>query len=419
VAPLPVFRPDDPRQPHDEAKLAELGIRAFESQRLKLYTDIDAEIARTLPPLVDPLYDALEAYFGPLPPDRQGRDFQMTGYLIGDEQLFREAGLIPENLPAFNHGRHRANEFWLRDQVYDFYRRHLLFHEVTHCVMTFLPDTQTPVWYMEGMAEHFGTHRIDADGQPSFGVMPTSPDDSAGWGRITLIRKEFAADRPKNIPDVFALQPADYLEPEAYAWSWGLCHFLATHPRYRDRFQQLGREGRGPQFVRNMAELYADDARDLATEWMLFVINLQYGYDVERAAIDFQQGEPLADEPRTVSVASDRGWQSSGVLLEQGRSYTLAATGQITLADEPKPWTSEPPGVSIRYSEGQPLGLLLACLRAAEPEAGETMHRVLPIARGRTFEAPVTGTLYLRINDAWGELADNRGTYSVTITRED
>jgi hypothetical protein len=415
TAPQSVYRPEDPRVPHDDAALAAVGIRAYESKRLKLYTDIDPELAQSLPTSVNPLFDALEAYFGPLPPARDGSDFQMTGYLLKEERVFREAGLIPLDLPPFNHGRHRANEFWLRDQEYDYYRRHLLMHEVTHCVMTYLPDTQTPVWYMEGMAEYFATHRI-VDGRFQFGIMPASPEEVAGWGRITLIRQAFADNRAKNVADVFALQPVEYQDPEPYAWSWALCHFLATHPRYRNRFQQVGREARGPQFMPRLADAYTPDGRELATEWTLFVIHLQYGYDVERSAIDFRSGEPLTEPARTATVAADQGWQSSGIKLEKGKSYNVSATGRFTLADEPKPWVSEPQGISIRYADGHPLGLLLGCLRADDIALGETMLRVLPIGRERTFVAPVTGTLYLRLNDSWSELADNRGEATVAVS---
>jgi len=89
--PQPVYRPDDLRQQHDDARLAEAGIRVYESERLKLYTDIDAEIARTLPPLMDAVYLAWVEYFGELPAARDGSPFQLTGYVIRDESLFREA----------------------------------------------------------------------------------------------------------------------------------------------------------------------------------------------------------------------------------------------------------------------------------------------------------------------------------------
>ena len=143
AAPQQVFRPNDPRAPHDDRKLAALGIRLYESKRLKLYTDIDPAVAATLPPVIDQAYDALVKYFGPLPPDRARTEFQMTGYLIKDDQLFREVGLIPEDLPRFEHGRHRRTEFWMREQKYDYYRRPLLIHEATHCFMTVMPESES------------------------------------------------------------------------------------------------------------------------------------------------------------------------------------------------------------------------------------------------------------------------------------
>ena len=98
--PQPIHRPDDQRPKHDDRRLAEVGIRLYESKGLKLYTDIDAEVARTLPPVIDAVYLAWGEYFGKLPPDLIDSEFQMTGYLIRDEALFREANLVPEDLPT-------------------------------------------------------------------------------------------------------------------------------------------------------------------------------------------------------------------------------------------------------------------------------------------------------------------------------
>ena len=420
--PAPIHRPDDQRPKHDDRRLAEAGIRLYESKRLKLYTDIDAEAARTLPSVIDAVYPAWVEYFGELPPDRAGSEFQMTGYLIRDEALFREAGLVPEDLPMFEHGRHRRNEFWMREQKYDYFRRHLLIHEATHCFMTFMPGVDAPVWYIEGMAEYFATHRIEPDGSVSFRVMPTSPEDFAGWGRIKAIRDEFSAESAKSIRDLIAMQPTQFLKPEPYAWSWALCQFLDAHPRYRERFRKLGGHLQGSAFPREFAAAFHDDTRDLNTEWLLFVAHLQYGYEATRAAIDFQPGTPLTtDRPsHRLDIEADRGWQSSGVLLEAGQSYEIAASGRITLADQPKPWESEPQGITFRYFDHRPLGLLVGCLRAEEGDAGgenEPMLKVIEIGRGRSFQVPLTGTLYLRLNDAWNSLRDNRGRVSVEIGR--
>jgi hypothetical protein len=416
AAPLPVYRPNDLRPKHDDARLEALGIHVWESKRLKLYGDLPEEQGAVLPPLVDQLYDALEAEFGALPPARDGGDFQMTGYLIRDDALFRETGLIPDNLPPLNHGRHRANEFWLRDQEFDYYRAHLLLHEATHAFMTFMPDTQSPVWYLEGMAEVFGTHRALPDGRIEFGVMPDRPEAYAGWGRITLVRREFAADRVRQIPEIIGWGPEDFFQPESYAWCWSLAHFLRQHPRYRARFQALGREDRGTRFAARFRELFGPDTADLSTEWALYITNLQYGYDVARAAIEFQPGQPLAVQATaTVDIHADRGWQSSRVEVVAGETYRITATGQVTLANEPRPWVSEPRGVTIDYVDGQPLGKLLAAIRSTAPSPVETMLRVLPVGPAATFTAPLTGTVYLRVNDGWDRLADNRGAYRVTI----
>lgn len=421
AAPQIVYRPDDQRAKHDDDKLAALGIHRYESKRLVLYTDIPEDQAKPLPDLIDAAYDALSDYFGRLPPARDGREFQMTGYLLRNEQRFREADLIPDDLPTFEHGRHRRNEFWMRDQEFDYYRRHLLIHEATHCVMTYLPDTRAPVWYLEGMAELFGTHRLLPDGTFEWGVMPDTPENFAGMGRITLIRQDYAKDGALNINQVMALRPEAYLEPSPYAWSWALCHFLARHPRYRDRFREMGQYLQGSQFAPALQERFEADVRNLETEWALFTVNLQYGYDFDRSVIEFHAGDPLTDgEPqREVRVRADRGWQSSRVLLEAGQDYEVSATGQFTLAQQPKPWISEPQGVSIRYFDGSPLGELQGCLRREDGTAGEpeTMLKVLSIGRGQRLIAPVTGTLYLRLNDSWSELADNTGEVRVSIRR--
>ena len=98
----------------------------------------------------------------------------------------------------------------------------------------------------------------------------------------------------------------------------------------------------------------------------------------------------------------------------------MTATGRFTLAREPKPWISEPQGVSIRYWKGRPLGLLLATVHSrttdGDPDSSHE-YRDIPIGPAAEFVAPVTGTVYFRVNDSWSELADNEGTLTVTVTR--
>lgn len=424
VPPERIVRPADRRPRHDDARLADAGVRVFESKRLKLYTDIDAEVARPLPAVIDQLYVALEAYLGPLPPDVAGSDFQISGFLIRDMALFRELGLLPEDF-TIEHGAQRRNEFWMRDQEFDYYRRHLLIHEATHCFMNFMPGVDAPLWYLEGMAEYFGAHQLHGQAPATFREMPTSPQDFAGFGRISIIRKDVAANKPLTIPAIMALTSSDFVAPDPYGWSWGLCAFLDGNPRYHERFQKLGGFTQGTQFVRVFTESFAADQRELATEWRLFLCNLQYGYDIARAAIDFKPGETLKDDQavQTFTIEAARGWQSSQVLLEEGQMYEVTATGRFTLTDESphsKPWVSEPRGISFRYFDGRPIGTLLGCLRTESGLAGGTddsMLNVIALGSECTFKAPMTGTLYLRLNDAWNSLHDNHGHATVEIRK--
>jgi hypothetical protein len=437
----PLYRASDPPPRHDDTRLAQLGILKYASKRLQLYTDIKPELARPLPELMDRAYDVMVEYFGPLPPDREGTEFVMTGYLMADKARFREAGLLTEDVPPFPHGRNMGTRFYMNDQPTDYYRRHLMLHEGTHCFMTAVQyPLRRRVWYMEGMAELFGTHRFDAGGRPYFGVMPHDRGQFANLGRIRLVEDEVREHPPRELSAVMELRPNDFLANPAYAWSWALCKFLDGHPRYHDQFRRMSHAATTGERTADWNTLFTTNRADLEEEWLLFGAGLCLGYDLARAAIEFRSGEPLrADRPASVEIAADRGWQSSGVAVEGGKTYQVTASGRFVIANanrpaspsgpaaapsaEPKkesdrPWESEPQGISFRYHAGRPLGMLLGTIRAAvQPTQPPrtTMLEVIPIGREVKFTAPVSGTLYLRVNDFWNELEDNSGRVGVQI----
>ncbi|MEZ6065978.1 MAG: hypothetical protein R3B90_09775 [Planctomycetaceae bacterium] len=414
-------RPPDDRPEHDAARLAELGIHRYASRRLVLYSDIDPAVAAGLPSLVDAIFPAWETYFGRLPPAEDGSDFQLTGYLMRDRGLFRECGLLPEDLIEFEHGRHRGYQFWMNEQSFDYYRRHLLLHEATHCYMLIPPTTaRPPLFYLEGMAELFGTHRIDAKSKVEFRTMPADPSVDIGFGRIEMIRSAIAAGELETFGDVLEIDAQDFAASRSlpYAWSWAMCKFLDTHPRYRERFRELAPIAEGNEFRRAMRAAFADDLPHLAIEWELFTTQLEYGFDIERFAIDFVEGTPLpVHAERSFEIAADRGWQSSGIRVEAGRTYQIVADGQVTLAQSPVRWESEPRGVSIEYANGERLGRLRGLLiaDAPMPAAGMSSLHSIDIGPRRELTPAVTGTLYLRVNDHWSSLADNVRGYRITV----
>ncbi len=415
-----IYRPDDTRMQPDEYKLKELGINKYESKRLILFSDIDPDIAKTLPPVIDRAYESLVAYFGPPLPARSGADFQITGYLIKDRDRFVTAGLVPVNLPFFSHGQHRGQEFWMYEQEYDYYRRHLLIHEVTHCFMLIEPGLHPPMWYLEGMAELFATHRTLED-KIEFAVMPEDSKAYIGLSRIEMIQKEIAAGRMLNIDQVTNLGPAEFAASRSipYAWSWAICKFLDRHPRYQSRFRELGQHLVGREFFRLAETLFEPDKSLLAAEWDQFARGIEYGWEFEANAFEIAGNDPVAfTDSLSIDVTASRSWQSSGRIVEAGVPYTITASRTVTLANAPKPWVSEPQGISIRYANGRPIGRLLVGVLVGDrnqKELIETPFEVHDCGNGDVIRFANRGQLMFSVNDFGSERSDNRGAYQVKV----
>ncbi|MCA8997221.1 MAG: hypothetical protein KDA80_09545, partial [Planctomycetaceae bacterium] len=404
LAPEVIHRPDDDRPEHDYERLAKLGVQRYESPHFELLTDIDPAIAESLPPMVEQLFASFVDYFGELPPSRDGRVYQITGYLIGDMDRFAAAGLLPDDLPLFEHGRHRGQEFWMQDQEFDYYRRHLLFHEATHCYTMAMPGPYPPTWYLEGVAELFATHRGNESGQLTFRVMPDESSDFRGLGRIEMIQDEIAAGRLLTLAQVGQLGNRAFSESRSipYAWSWALCKFLDTHPRYQDRFRELARHLEGNEFTRLLATTFEPDRELIAAEWLEFARRLRLGTDITADAFQVVETRTWDERKTSLEVAAKLGWQSTGLVLASGVDYHLSASGEVVLAQDPKPWRSEPQGITIRYAAGVPMGRLLAGVVPTSADGQKQFGSDFPVyAVGRegTLRLRAAGTLFLRVND--------------------
>ncbi len=397
-------------------QLRKIGIEVFESKRLKLFSDIDPKIAKSLPPLVDQAYVAWEEYFGKLPPARDDSEFQINGFLIKDKSKFEKTGLLPVNLLDEFHGRQVGYQFWMMDQATEYYRRHLLLHEATHAFMWAIPNLKVPYAYLEGMAEHFGTHQL-VGGKLQVRLMPINRSDFHGHDRLFLMRRDVKQRGSPDLFDIIDWKPANFQAlNESYAWAWGQSIFFEENPRTRKRFRKLATSLANPIAWRTFELELKPDLSEIVTEWNLFAADSWEGFDFQRSAIEFHEGQRLT-KPERMEIRADRSWQSCRVLVEKGVRYKLAATGQFTLAEKPKPWVSEADGVTYRYHNSRPLGQLLATIRPAmkADDEREPMLDVKLLGNKSVFETPRSGTLYLRLNDHPGELADNRGGVTIEI----
>ena len=125
------------------------------------------------------------------------------------------------------------------------------------------------------------------------------------------------------------------------------------------------------------------------------VADMEYGYDVERSAVDFTPATNSRHLPfgegtgmRAVAIAADRGWQNTRPAAGSGRQLSADGLGSIQVAQSsPRPSAGEghaageggqPPrnresGGASRAAyrsatiSGRPLGILLAAVRPDHP----------------------------------------------------
>ncbi len=394
-------------------------MRRLVGKHLTIYTDLPSQPAvDELPAVFDLAIAPWCEYFGV---DRQKVEgWKLHGYLMRNVERFRQVGVLPDYLPKFQNGFQAGDEFWWYEQPSDYYRRHLMLHEGTHAFMNRWLGGVGPPWYAEGMAELLATHRWE-EGRLTMRYLPLRREEVPEWGRVKIVQDEFAAGRGKSLEAIFSYGLNSHLQADMYGWCWAAAQFLDAHPRTRAAFRgrMVDARDEGPELTRHMLAQLENDWSDVSEEWQMFIAQAEYGYDVARAAVRRRPAQPLTTPEVRLKIASDAGWQSTGVQLEGGASYEVAAVGRYRIVAGPPVWWCEPGGVTIRYYRGQPLGMLLGAV-CSEPLPADTitpLARPEPIGRKRILAPAQTGTLYLKINEAPLDLADNDGELLVRVRR--
>ncbi len=424
VTPTTGYAPSDASQPIrlpadvipiDDAQVAVAGIRKLQGNHLTLYTDVPpGPKVDDLPAIFDLAVPQWCAYFGV--DAAKAADWRVTGFLMQDKTLFQATGLMPSDLPPFPNGFQRGPYLWVYDQSTAYYSRHLVLHEGTHAFMDQILGGFGPPWYSEGMAELLGTH-LWSNNQLRLGYMPTDKTETPGWGRIKIIKEELAAGRGMMPKTIMEYGPQAHQQVNPYGWCWGLAAFLDQHPDSQQVFRQLRQrliKGDASTWLRQQLQ---DDWSSLAEDWQVFVMGIEYGYDIARAAIVRKPAVPLPPGGAAATITVDRGWQSTGLRLEPGVTYQLVAEGRYQIAETSEVWWCEPGGVTIRYYQGRPLGMLLGAVRDDDQPLAGLSPLVRPESFGvrRTWAPEQGGTLYLKVNESAADLADNRGEINVRV----
>jgi hypothetical protein len=113
-----------------------------------------------------------------------------------------------------------------------------------------------------------------------------------------------------------------------------------------------------------------------------------------------------------LELQSGKEWQATGVLIKRGATVQLNCTGRYSVHNKPRPWISEPPGITIDYVHGRPIGEITAMLVAPD---GSVCSGRIPVGREGSINAEVDSELWLQINDSAASRSDNSGTASIEI----
>jgi hypothetical protein len=416
VARADEFRLPDDRPILDRAKLESCGLRILESRHLILVTDAPVEEVRELPPLADALFVELQRQLGALKAALDGKDFQITGYLIDAKERFEAADVLPPESVIIRHGRHIGYQFWMNNQSSPYYRRHLLLHEFIHCFMMCehgMADIP-PLWYTEGIAEYFATHELAKDIKSTrFGVLPASLDGYEGWGRIAEIRKSLKelAGNPSQWQGRMSLEsirhPDDnnFTSDLQYAQAWALVWLIRNHPELKSHFSALSTIRTRSDFREAEKNVPAEVWQKMARLWPLFLNSLTERFEMEHSfpPLNFAASKPF-------TLQSNKEWQNTGVTIKRGSTVQLNCTGRYAVHDQPRPWISEPQGITIDYVYGRPLGEITAMLVAPD---GSICSGRIPIGRESSLTASFDSDLWLQINDSADSRSDNSGSASV------
>ena len=429
-------------------RVAAAGISVLRGKHITLYTDVRAKASGDLKASenqTDPrqrwidLFDAaVPLWFEKFDIDRSlAKDYGLIAIVMQDQQRFKQAGLIPDDLPNFPAGYSRGHEFWMYVQPDDYYTRHLMLHEGTHAIMNWFKGSTGPPWYSEGMAEWVALHDWDRE-KLELAAKIRSVDDSKGWGRIGRIQKMVAANSALSLDDVFNIPPSGFRDVKYYAWSWAACEFLSEHPLSARAFARLPDSLRLPdsdksqiQFNRSFIAAIAPHRSALDRDWALFINELDYGYDVRATRLTevapIEAAIITQSRLGTFQVSAAQSWQTTGIKVRQGDRIGFSASGEIVVGETTKPWVSHAGGITIDYYSGKPLGKLMACV-VPENLSQEDIAEVqavdsIAVGTGTTTAEggpkvhiiSSDGVLWLRINESPAHLGDNSGHLEVSI----
>lgn len=261
-------------------------------------------------------------------------------------------------------------------------------HEAVHafCSKTF--GRTGPIWYSEGMAEvgnYWRKGQIDVQ----------LPD---------VVEKYLQDSEPKSLNAIVNNDDRTGDSWQNYAWRWALCHLLEFNPNYHDRFLPLGLALLNETPNVTFESVYGDMADEVSFEYKFFLKHMGNGFRVDLCAWDWKKKSVPLVAGRKISarVLAQRGWQAAGATLVKGRTYEYDASGTWKIADDAAVCDAQ----GDSDGRGRLVGVMMKDFELGEP---------FELGPSGTFVAPQDGQLYLRCQEEWTKLADNKGQITVRL----
>ncbi len=387
----------------------------YRSQRIVLYTDLPADKAKTWLADLERVLDFAAEHW-----KRPSRGL-IECHVVAD--LSRWPARLPERVrEAIEAGAgititqtmRSGKAVQARATVYASAKGTSAKHEIVHAYCRQAFGEVGPLWYAEGMAE--------------MGQYFTP--EAAGVNCEAGLARHLRSTTPPPLDDVLAMKQRS---GEGYARTWALCHLLANHPRYRDRFGQLGLT----LLAGKKAELRTAFSKDpplakeiecIDFERRLMLANLEVGYRVDLCAWDWETTFGPIEPGKTgeVTIEAARGWQATGLEVKAGDrvpyrtsgGWRLTKNGRAVSPDGDPRGNGKLVGVLLHVDEA--LGDSPSRPGDTRPdEAAGPLRLGEPFDLGRqgTWTAREGGRLYVRCRDAWHEVADNEGSITLTLPR--
>lgn len=342
----------------------------------------------------------------------------VNAFVMSDKQAFRDRGEIPSGLD-FPFGYAINRDVWAMRQQSQYYTRHLLLHEGTHALAIELFNGTGPSWFAEGTAEMLSVH----SGQGTdvrINTVPRSRESVPYWGRFKLLSHRRVANRIPTIDTVLGYPLELNSDVESYGWSWVAMMLFSEYPEYRQAMMDAAKQGsdRSKRFTMKFQRDIASQMPLIRARWRLLCETIDYGFDWANERVDLSMNDKLWDgSPLRFSVDARKGWQSTGVRFAPGKPIRIHATGKAILDTDPKPWISHPPGVTIEYAGGIPLGQLTVAIVPNRSEERRTLNplRKTAVAPNAEITLKQHSWLLFRVNDHLGKRTDNTGGYSVRV----